>query len=69
MEGQSGKKKFPIPSQANQSGEIGIRTEAANHPLHPKSKPSGGSVDEHRNLEDANEYMAQKEISQVFNNS
>lgn len=67
MEKKTKKDTFPLPTEANQKGEMSIRSNA--NPLNPEMKPSGGSVDEHREIEGANEYIAKKEISQAFNNS
>lgn len=63
-------KKVEFPTEANTSGEIGVRTEL--DPIHPSrtvDRYAGDSVDEHKELEKANEHFADEEISQVFNNS
>ncbi|UOR12873.1 hypothetical protein [Halobacillus amylolyticus] len=64
------KKKFDFPTQTNTSGEIGVESGLkANQPSDTEDRFTGDSVDEHNELEAANEDIAQKEISQVFNNS
>lgn len=63
-------KNFPLPTQANQDGEIGVRKDL--DPAHLKetrNRYPGDSVDEHKELEEANEYIASKEIEQVDHNS
>lgn len=67
---QSEKKTFPLPTEANQDGEISVRSGVtANSPLNPKVRRASGSVDGYQEQQDANEYLTQKEISQVYNNS
>ncbi|MGP4041425.1 hypothetical protein ACTWP4_16200 [Gracilibacillus sp. D59] len=64
------KKSFHMPNQANQVGEIGIRVDI--DPAHLEDtveRYAGDSVNEHKQLEEANEYLAKKEIEQVRNNS
>ncbi|MGN8647419.1 hypothetical protein ACTNEO_16110 [Gracilibacillus sp. HCP3S3_G5_1] len=64
------KKNFPMPNPANQDGEFGIRKDA--NPAHLQDtmeRYAGDSVDAHKELEEANEYVANKEIEQVRNNS
>ncbi|WP_163538719.1 hypothetical protein [Gracilibacillus sp. YIM 98692] len=64
------KKSFQMPNQANNDGEIGIRKDI--DPAHPENtleRYAGDSVDEHKELEEANEYIADKEIGQVDRNS
>ncbi|MFB4166057.1 hypothetical protein ACE1TI_20220 [Alteribacillus sp. JSM 102045] len=64
------KKKFDFPTQANTDGEIGVHTSLkANKPFDTEDRFAGDSVDEHKQLEAANEDLAEKEISQTFNNS
>ncbi|WP_099156739.1 hypothetical protein [Virgibacillus ndiopensis] len=64
------KKKFPIPTQSNIDGEINVHNGVnTNHPFQSEDNFAGDSVDEHKKLESANEVIAEKEISQVFNNS
>lgn len=64
------KKKFPLPTEANQDGALGVQDAVkANHPFHAEDNAAGDSVDQHKKLESANEVIAEKEISQVYNNS
>ncbi|MYL60278.1 hypothetical protein GLW20_22465 [Virgibacillus halodenitrificans] len=64
------KKKFDIPTPANTDGEIsagtGLQTDK---PFDSAENYAGDSVDEHKILEGANEYLARKQISQINNNS
>ncbi|MED4164760.1 hypothetical protein [Halalkalibacterium halodurans] len=60
------KKTFPFPTEANQSGELGVEH---GRPYSTNQKPVGDSIDEHQEIEAANEDLAEKEISQTFNNS
>ncbi|MEN1968041.1 hypothetical protein WMZ97_08190 [Lentibacillus sp. N15] len=63
------KKKFPFPTEANTNGEIGVKSGLhTNNPLNAENNVAGDSVDEHKELEAANEVIAEKEISQVNNN-
>ncbi|QGH33998.1 hypothetical protein GI584_08160 [Gracilibacillus salitolerans] len=64
------KENFQMPNPANQDGEIGIRKDI--DPAHLEDtveRYAGDSVDAHKELEEANEYVANKEIEQVRNNS
>ncbi len=61
------KKTFDFPTQANTNGEISVRT--GPNSLGEKDWFAGDSVDEHMELEAANAELAEKEISQTFNNS
>jgi hypothetical protein len=64
------KSEFPIPTEANTEGQLGVRTELdPAHPSNTVDRFAGDSVEEHKQLEKANEHFADKEISQVFNNS
>ncbi|GAA0430730.1 hypothetical protein GCM10008983_03950 [Lentibacillus halophilus] len=64
------KKTFNKPTQANMDGELSVSDGLdANHPFNEEDNPAGDSVDEHKELEAANEYMAEKQISQINNNS
>ncbi|MET3697473.1 hypothetical protein [Bacillus oleivorans] len=50
--------------------EYGIRTDLDSaHPYNTVDRYAGDSVNEHKELEKVNESFAEKEISQVFNNS
>ena len=50
--------------------EYGIRTDLDSaHPYNTVDRYPGDSVNEHKELEKVNEHFAEKEISQVFNNS
>ncbi|WP_070121418.1 hypothetical protein [Bacillus marinisedimentorum] len=54
----------------NGEGEIGIRTELnALHPFESVSRFAGDSVDEHKDLEEVNEYFSEMTISQINRNS
>ncbi|SFL51581.1 hypothetical protein SAMN04487943_10210 [Gracilibacillus orientalis] len=64
------KKSFQMPIPANQDGELGIRKDI--DPAHLEDtveRYAGDSVDAHKELEEANEYFANKEMEQVRNNS
>ncbi|GGB52346.1 hypothetical protein F3157_14715 [Virgibacillus dakarensis] len=64
------KKKFPIPTKANTDGKISVSSGlGTNNPLNEEDNFAGDSVDEHKELEAANEVIAEKIISQVNNNS
>ncbi|WLR50375.1 hypothetical protein LC040_14035 [Bacillus tianshenii] len=63
-------KKFPIPNQASMGGEVGIRTDInSEHPYSSIDHYAGDSVDEYRQIEAANEHIADKEIAQITENS
>ncbi|GAA0327115.1 hypothetical protein GCM10008967_17060 [Bacillus carboniphilus] len=50
--------------------EFGIRSDLdSTHPYETVDRYAGDSVNEHKELEKVNEHFAEKEISQVFNNS
>ncbi|WP_311775133.1 hypothetical protein [Alkalihalobacillus sp. TS-13] len=54
----------------NSSGQLSIRTGLeSDRPLDSEERFPGDSIDEHKELESANEYFAEKEISQSNNNS
>ncbi|MEC2159603.1 hypothetical protein [Virgibacillus halodenitrificans] len=62
------KKKFDIPTPVD--GEIStITVLQTNKPFDRAENYAGDSVDEHKILEGANEYLARKQISQINNNS
>ncbi|MCG1027207.1 hypothetical protein J5S49_02735 [Virgibacillus halodenitrificans] len=62
------KKKFDIPTSVD--GEISASTGLqTNKPFDSAENYAGDSVDEHKILEGANEYLASKQISQINNNS
>jgi len=64
------KKNFPLPTEANQGGKLSVNHGLEfNHPFQAEDAQAGDSVDEHKKLESANEEIAEKEISQVYNNS
>ncbi|KHF38889.1 hypothetical protein [Halalkalibacter okhensis] len=64
------KHQFNMPTEANTRGEYGIRTEVNSaHPEHTIDRYAGDSVNEHKELERANEDIAEDEISQIINNS
>ncbi|MGP4107728.1 hypothetical protein [Virgibacillus sp. L01] len=64
------KKEFSIPTEANSDGEISVQDGLdAKYPFAEEDNFAGDSVDEHKELEAANEYFAEKEISQQNNNS
>ncbi|GIO27326.1 hypothetical protein [Ornithinibacillus bavariensis] len=63
-------KKFAMPVEANIDGEIGAQNGLrANYPFDYLNKMVGDSVKEHKELEAANEIIAEKEIGQSFHNS
>jgi hypothetical protein len=65
-----GKKKFEMPTEANTDGEFGVQNGLrANYPFDYLNKMVGDSVKEHKELEAANEVIAEKEIGQSINNS
>jgi hypothetical protein len=67
---EDGKKKFDMPTQANVDGEFGVQNGLReNYPFDYQNKMVGDSVKEHKELEAANEVIAEKEIGQSFNNS
>jgi hypothetical protein len=58
-----------LPKQVSRE-RISIQTGLnMGHPLDPDNRLSGDSVDEHRRLESANTFIAEKEIQQSFHNS
>ncbi|MGY0693931.1 hypothetical protein ACW2QC_14270 [Virgibacillus sp. FSP13] len=64
------KKKFPFPTKANIDGEISVNNGLdTNNPIKEEDNFAGDSVDEHKELEAANEEIAERIISQVNNNS
>ena len=70
MTKEVGQKKFDMPTQANADGEFGVQNGLrANYPFDYQNKMVGDSVKEHKELEAANEVIAEKEIGQSFNNS
>ncbi len=57
--GKNRKKNFERPTQANMDGELSVEDGLdANHPFKEEDNPAGDSVDEHKELEAANEVMA-----------
>ncbi|WP_163971429.1 hypothetical protein [Oceanobacillus halotolerans] len=67
---QKPKKKFERPTISNMDGELNVHNGLnTNNPLQEEDNYAGDSVDEHKELEAANEQIAKKEISQVYNNS
>lgn len=62
------KKKVDISTSVD--GEISASTGLqTNKPFDSAENYAGDSVDEHKILEGANEYLARKQISQINNNS
>ncbi|GAE28202.1 hypothetical protein JCM9140_4412 [Halalkalibacter wakoensis JCM 9140] len=62
-------KEFKMPSKTYSQGEIGMRTEVdPEHPDYNIDRYAGDSVDEHKELERANEDIAEKEIAQINEN-
>ncbi|WP_407271544.1 hypothetical protein [Radiobacillus sp. PE A8.2] len=52
------------------SENIGMRSDLdAEHPLKTVDRYAGDSLEEHKQLEEANEYLGEKITKQVFNNS
>lgn len=67
---QKRKKTFPLPTEANQGGKLSVTDGLEfNHPFQTEDAQAGGSVDEHKKLEAANEEIAEKEIAQQINNN
>ncbi|PWA09746.1 hypothetical protein DCC39_12335 [Pueribacillus theae] len=62
------KKEFEFPTEANIQGDVGVQVKL-NHSVKTEDKFVGDSVDEHKDLEAGNEYIAEKEIGQTFHNS
>ncbi|MUK89270.1 hypothetical protein GMD78_12890 [Ornithinibacillus sp. L9] len=70
MKKQDKKETFDMPTQANRQGNISMHSGIKeNYPFDSMNKITGDSVKEHKKLEAANEVIAEKEISQTFNNS
>ncbi|GAE36965.1 hypothetical protein [Halalkalibacter akibai] len=64
------KKTFDMPTQANTGGQFGVRTELdPHHPANTVDRYPGDSVNEHKDLERANEYIANDEIKQINENT
>ncbi|MBM7553551.1 hypothetical protein [Thalassobacillus pellis] len=64
------KKKFEFPTETNTHSSIGVQAGLrSDQPLDAEDSLEGESVDKHEKLEAANEEIAAKEISQVYNNS
>ncbi|MFD1360957.1 hypothetical protein [Lentibacillus salinarum] len=67
---KQGKKTFKKRTQANMNGELSVTDGLdANHPFKEEDNYAGDSVDEHKELEAANQVMAEKEIEQINHNS
>ncbi|WP_085993604.1 hypothetical protein [Oceanobacillus senegalensis] len=66
---QHKKKADLAKSETRERFNIQAGANNADHPLDTKNRVSGDSVDEHRRLESANAYLAEKEIKQTFLNS
>ncbi|MFC4559036.1 hypothetical protein ACFO3D_12620 [Virgibacillus kekensis] len=63
------KEKYVGRNNAENNEEISVRTGLrANKPLEKDERFQGESVDEHNRLESANEIIAEKELSQEYNN-
>ncbi|MRH43799.1 hypothetical protein GH741_14065 [Aquibacillus halophilus] len=61
---------FNKKTKANSAEGIGIRTELdSEHPYHTIDQYAGDSVDEHKEIENANEHFADEELDQINNNS
>lgn len=70
MAKEEGKNKFNIPTQASTDGEFKVQNGLReNFPFDYLNKMVGDSVKEHKELEAANEVIAEKEIGQTFHNS
>jgi hypothetical protein len=64
------KRTFDMPTEANTGGELGIRTEVDPHnPSNTIDRYAGDSVNEHKDLERANEDIAEEEIKQINENT
>lgn len=62
------KKGVQFPTEANTQGDVGVQVKL-NNSVKTEDKFVGDSIDEHKELEAGNEYIAEKEIGQTFNNS
>ncbi|MBM7571213.1 hypothetical protein [Aquibacillus albus] len=64
------KSSFKSKTKRNSIEGMGIQTEVdPEHPLETVDRYTGDSVNEHKVMEEANEFIADKEIEQVDNNS
>jgi len=62
------KREIPTTKSIN-SAAFGMSTDLdTNNPFESEAVYAGDSVDEHVTLEEANTYLAEKEIKQVFEN-
>lgn len=63
-------KKFKQRTQANMDGELSVQDGLdANNPLKEEDNYADDSVNEHKELEAANQITAEKEIEQISHNS
>lgn len=70
MANETEKRKFNLPTEANVDGKISAQNGLKqNYPFDSLNKMVGDSVKEHKELEAANEILAEKEIGQTFENS
>ncbi|SFB07428.1 hypothetical protein SAMN04488072_106207 [Lentibacillus halodurans] len=68
--GKQEKKTFKMRTQANMDGELNVQDGLEpNNPLKEEDNDAGDSVDKHKELESANQVIAEKEIEQVNHNS
>jgi hypothetical protein len=62
--------KFNMPTQANTDGQFKVQNGLKeNYPFDSLNRMVGDSVKDHKELEAANEVIAEKEIGQTYNNS
>ncbi|RYG74315.1 hypothetical protein EU245_02915 [Lentibacillus lipolyticus] len=68
--GKQEKKTFKRRTQANMDGELSVQDGLdTNNPLKEEDNFAGDSVNEHKELEAANQHIAEKEIGQINKNS
>lgn len=61
--------KTEFPLHRNISSGVGVTADFdTNDPFESESSYAGNSVDEHVTMEEANEYIGYKQISQINNN-
>ncbi|WP_138420072.1 hypothetical protein [Aquibacillus sediminis] len=66
---EQNKKSFSKTTKANSSEQVGVRTDLeADHPLDTTDQYAGDSVNEHKAMENANQYIAEEEFKQEREN-
>ncbi|WP_226035530.1 hypothetical protein [Aquibacillus saliphilus] len=69
MKGKNLNRTFKNKTKENSSEGIGIKTELDSElPYHTVDQYAGDSVNEHKEIEKANEHFADEEIEQINNN-